>query len=64
MVFLYNNTGDVRYLDFAEWIVSRWETPAGPQLVSKALAGIPVAERFLPVPDAMHWTDNGIKPMR
>ena len=61
MVFLYNNTGDVRYLDFAEWIVSRWETPAGPQLVSKALAGIPVAERFLPVPDAMHWTDNGHK---
>ncbi len=61
MVFLYNNTGDVRYLDFARYIVSQWETPAGPQLVSKALAGIPVAERFLPVPDAMHWTDNGHK---
>lgn len=61
IVFLYNNTGREKYLDFARWIVSRWETPAGPQLVSKALMGIPVAERFLPVPDAMHWTDNGHK---
>lgn len=61
MMMLYNNTGDAKYLDFARHIVARWETPAGPQLVSKALANIPVAERFLPVPDAMHWTDNGHK---
>ncbi len=61
MVFLYNNTGDERYLEFAKYIVARWETPQGAQLVSKAIADIPVAERFLPVPDAMHWTDNGHK---
>lgn len=30
MVMLYNRTMDSRYLDFAKYIVSEWETPDGP----------------------------------
>ncbi|MES2378935.1 MAG: beta-L-arabinofuranosidase domain-containing protein [Bacteroidota bacterium] len=41
---LYNRTGDKRYLAFAEEIVRQWETPDGPQLISKA--SINVAKRF------------------
>ena len=61
MVFLYNHTKDSRYLEFAKYIVERWESANGPKLISKALADIPVAERFLPVPDAFNWTKNGHK---
>ncbi len=46
MVLLYKATGDKKYLDFANYIVAQWETTAGPQLISKALQKIPVAERF------------------
>lgn len=41
---LYSRTGDKKYLDFAEEIVRQWETPDGPQLISKSI--LPVAERF------------------
>lgn len=41
---LYSRTGYKRYLDFAEEIVRQWETPEGPQLISKA--DIDVAKRF------------------
>ncbi len=64
MVFLYRRTGDVRYLDFAKYIVGQWETLEGPMLISKAEAGTPVAERF-PHPQTLQkaWfgTDNGQK---
>lgn len=64
IVFLYRRTGDSRYLDFAKYIVAQWETPEGPQLISKAEAGTPVAERF-PHPQTLKkpWfgTDNGQK---
>ena len=46
IVYLYNRTGNGKYLDFAKYIVGRWETDKGPQLIGKALAGVPVAERF------------------
>lgn len=46
IIFLYKRTNDKRYLDFAEYIVSEWETENGPQLLSKAEAGTPVADRF------------------
>lgn len=46
---LYSRTGDKKYLDFAEEIVRQWETPDGPQLISKST--VPVAERF-PKPKA------------
>ncbi|MDR2449652.1 MAG: glycoside hydrolase family 127 protein, partial [Prevotellaceae bacterium] len=52
MVLLYRRTADKRYLDFAEYIVAQWETEQGAHLISKALAGVPVAERF-PHPASM-----------
>lgn len=49
---LYVRTGDKKYLDFAEEIVREWETPDGPQLISKA--DIPVGKRF-PKPERNNW---------
>ena len=49
---LYVRTGDKKYLDFAEEIIREWETPDGPQLLSKA--DIPVGKRF-PKPDRNNW---------
>ena len=47
IVLLYARTADKKYLTFAQEIVSEWESPAGPQLISRA--GTPVGERF-PIP--------------
>lgn len=47
---LYSRTGEQRYLDFANEIVKQWETPDGPQLISKS--GIDVAKRF---PKPKNW---------
>ena len=44
-VYLYQHTQNEKYLDFARYIVSRMEAPEGPKLISKALNGVPVAER-------------------
>lgn len=41
---LYNRTGNKKYLEFAEEIVRQWETPEGPQLISKS--DVPVGKRF------------------
>jgi DUF1680 family protein len=60
MVLLYNRTGDARYLTFAQYIVAQWETPDGPRLISKSLAGVPVAERFPPPAKWFTW-ENGQK---
>ena len=60
IVYLYNHTGDHRYLDFAEYIVMQWETPDGPKLISKALEGVPVSERF-PHPEVWWSWENGQK---
>jgi DUF1680 family protein len=60
MVYLYRRTGDKRYLDFAKYIVDQWETPDGPKLISRALAGIPVSERF-PQPSVWWSYENGQK---
>ncbi|MDO5524110.1 MAG: glycoside hydrolase family 127 protein [Bacteroidia bacterium] len=49
---LYTRTGNKKYLDFAEEIVRQWETPDGPQLISKA--SVPVGKRF-PKPEARNW---------
>ncbi|MGQ8337171.1 glycoside hydrolase family 127 protein [Sunxiuqinia sp. A32] len=60
VILLYKRTGEERFLDFAKYIVVQWETPDGPQLISKGLAGIDVSERF-PV-DTVWWGwDNGQK---
>jgi Uncharacterized protein conserved in bacteria len=60
MVSLYRHTGDIRYLDFAKYIVQQWETPDGPKLISSALADVPVSERF-PHPSSWWSYDNGQK---
>ena len=60
IVLLYNRTGDARYLAFANHIVAQWETPDGPRLISKALDGVPVAQRF-PPPEKWFTWENGQK---
>lgn len=52
VVLLYTRTRQKKYLDFAEAIVRDWETPAGPQLLSKA--SVNVAQRF-PGVTAKEW---------
>ena len=47
---LYAITKEKKYLEFAEEIVRQWETPEGPQLISKS--GTNVSERF---PKAQNW---------
>ena len=55
---LYSRTGNKKYLSFAEEIVRQWETPDGPQLISRA--GTDVSKRF---PKAKNWygPDQGQK---
>lgn len=60
IVLLYNKTNNSRYLEFAKYIVDKWETPEGPQLIAKALAGVDVAERF-PPPKRWFSPENGQK---
>lgn len=60
VVYLYNYTGEPRYLDFARRIVASIEKEGSTQLVSKALAGVPVAHRF-EFPKAWWSFENGHK---
>ena len=60
MVLLYRQTGEKRYLDFAKYIVNQWETKDGPLLISKALAGVAVGDRF-PHPKSWWTWENGQK---
>ncbi|MDD4516800.1 MAG: glycoside hydrolase family 127 protein [Massilibacteroides sp.] len=60
VIYLYNCTGEKRYLDFAEYIVKQWESPFGPQLISKAIKGVPVSGRF-PHPKQWFSRENGQK---
>ena len=60
VVLLYERTGNKKYLEFAKYIVNQWETPEGPQLISKALKGIAVSERF-PQPKSWWSWENGQK---
>jgi len=47
---LYSRTGNKKYLDFAREIVRQWETPDGPQLISKST--VDVSLRF---PKTANW---------
>jgi DUF1680 family protein len=58
IVLLYNRTKDKRYLSFAEEIVHEWESPDGPQLISKA--GTDVSKRF-PKPKTWFGWEQGQK---
>ena len=61
VVWLYKRTQNKKYLDFAKHIAAAMDTfEDSPKLVSKALAGVPVAERF-PHPDPWWSWKNGIK---
>jgi DUF1680 family protein len=61
IVLLHRHTGDERLLRFAEWIVSRWSAPDGPQLIEKAFTAVPVGERFArPKKNWFSW-ENGEK---
>jgi hypothetical protein len=60
IVLLYKRTRNSKYLDFAKYIVNQWETTDGPQLISKALNGVPVSERF-PQPKTWWSWENGQK---
>ena len=55
LMFLYNDTKEKKYLDFAQWMVRDMEEPDGPQLIAKA--DVPVYERF-PVPFDEWWSKN------
>ncbi|HLY20502.1 MAG TPA: beta-L-arabinofuranosidase domain-containing protein [Bryobacteraceae bacterium] len=58
IVRLYRATHEERYLRFAEYIVERWSSSKGPQLIEKA--GVPVSERFPPPKKWWSW-ENGQK---
>lgn len=60
IVLLYNFTGEKRYLSFANYIVERWESKDGPQLVAKALDDVPVSKRF-PKPKKWWTWEQGQK---
>lgn len=61
IVWLYRRTQDAKYLGFAKHIAAAMEDfDDSPKLLSKALAGVPVAERF-PHPDPWWSWKNGIK---
>lgn len=60
IVYLYNHTNEKRYLDFANYIVEQWETEDGPKLISKAVEGEWVSERFPAPPKWWSW-ENGQK---
>lgn len=61
VMYLYNRTSDSRYLNFAKYIVAQWEKPDAANLISKAIAGEPVARRFWPFPKASQWALGGHK---
>ncbi|HLO60171.1 MAG TPA: beta-L-arabinofuranosidase domain-containing protein [Bacteroidales bacterium] len=56
---LYGITKNKKYIDFAEEIVREWETPDGPQLLSKA--GVDVASRFPPPSGDWYGWEQGQK---
>jgi hypothetical protein len=56
---LYARSGEKKYLDFAEEIVRQWETPDGPQLISKS--AVPVAERFPKPKNSWYGWEQGQK---
>ena len=60
MVYMFNKTTDRKYLDFAMYIVTQWETPQGPHLISKALENVAVSDRF-PFPESWWSIENGQK---
>lgn len=60
VVFLYNETKDPRYLDFARYIAEADDSEGGPHLVQKC--DVPVSQRFPLGPKDNWWSfENGQK---
>lgn len=60
VAYLYNRTGEKRFLDFANYIVEELNSEEGPQLITKAIEDVPVANRF-PHPQTWFSRENGQK---
>lgn len=60
VIYLYQRTGEARYLDFAKYIAEEMNAADGPLLIDKALAGVPVSTRF-PHPKVWFSVENGQK---
>lgn len=60
VVYLYRESGDKKYLDFAKNIAASIEKEGNSQLVTKALNGINVSQRF-PFPKEWWSYENGHK---
>lgn len=60
VIYLYQRTGKKAYLDFANYIVQELNSEEGPQLLNKAIADVPVANRF-PHPETWFSRENGQK---
>lgn len=56
VMFIYNETKDERYLDFAKFIVADNESEGGSKLIAKC--NIPVAERFVLDKGSEWWSFN------
>lgn len=62
MVLLHRRTGDPRYLDYVNYVIGQWPATNGPDLLNKALAGMPVFEMFpkpKPVAEMKQYGDGG-----
>ena len=44
IVLLYRHTGDIRYLDFAKYLVKSWNDQGGPHILATLNAGKPIDE--------------------
>ena len=60
VVYLYKRTGEKRFLDFANYIVEQLNSEEGPQLITKAIDEVAVANRF-PHPQSWFSRENGQK---
>lgn len=60
VVYLYKRTGEKRFLDFANYIVEELNSEQGPQLITKAIDEVAVANRF-PHPQTWFSRENGQK---
>lgn len=60
VTYLYDETGNASYLEFAKYIAEQMNNPEGPMLIDKA--DMPVSQRFVLKPGDSWWSfENGQK---
>lgn len=62
MTLLHRRTGEQRYIDYVNHVIGLWPGTNGPDLLNKALAGLPVYEMFPkpnPVAEMKEYGDGG-----